>query len=278
MATAREKTPKSLDFEITAPLAMGLSKGKGWGRDESEHLSPWLRFTVCPSKFPDRQEIWLVPRSEGNEGTKRLGFDRKTSRQLTSEIKGSLSFVTRGLAIIEDASDTPSSTIGTLSHGPAYESADYGHAEFYHIEINLNESDFNQIRDIFLSGKPPSGISIWTPDVEYGNAPDGSDKIWEVWESGHSTFAKIVGFSLSFSTDIPRVGVGLRKTEDEEENEREETAKIKEAILHSREDIQLLCYGQAALNSSFAGLRTQINILIAVAVVIAIITAFHFKF
>ncbi len=146
----------------------------------------------------------------------------------------------------------PTPTIGTLFHIPAYASADYGHAESYNIEINLNESDCNQIRSIFLSGRPPSGISIWTPDVDYGNAPDGSDKIWDIWESEHTTFAKIVGFSLSFCTDIPRVGVGLRKTEDEEENEREEMEKINEAILHSRDDIQLLCYGQSALNSSLS--------------------------
>jgi hypothetical protein len=277
MTATREKTSRSLSFEITAPLAMGLSMGKA-GLDEAEHPSPWLRFSICPSKFPDRQEIWLVPKSEGNEETKRTGFDRKTSRRLTSEIEGSLSFVTRGLAIIEEASDVPTSTIGTLSHGPEYASADYGHPEFYHIEINLNESEFNLIRDIFLSGKPPSGISIWTPDVEYGYASDGSDKTWEVWESKHGTFAKIVGFSLSFSTDILRVGVGLKKSEHEEENEREEMAKIKEAILHSREDIQLLCYGQSALNSSLSGLRKQINIVIAVSIVIAIIAALHFRF
>jgi hypothetical protein len=243
MTAIGKKTAKSLRFEITAPLGMGLSKGKA-GLAESGDLSPWLRFTICPSKFPDdRQEIWLVPKSEGNEGTQRFGFDRKTSRQLTSEIEGSLSFVTHTPAIGEEASD--GSTIGTLSHGPVFESAEYGHAEFYNIEINLNEKDFKHIRDIFLSGKSPSGITIWTPDVEYGNAPDGSDKIWEVWETEHSTFAKIVGFSLAFSVDIPRVGVGVKKTEDQEEHEREETEKIKTAILHSREDIQLLCYQQA---------------------------------
>jgi hypothetical protein len=172
----------------------------------------------------------------------------------------------------------PTSTIGTLTYGPAYSGADYGHGEFYNIEINLTEKDFNQLRDIFLSGKPPSAISIWTPDIEYGNAPDGSDKIWEALGTTYGTDAKIVGFSLGFSTDIPRVGVGLKKTETEEESEREETAKIKEAILHSREDIQLLCYGQATMNSSVAGFRKQIDILIAVAVIIAIITALHFRF
>jgi hypothetical protein len=86
---------------------------------------------------------------------------------------------------------------------------------------------------------------------------------------------------LGFSVDIPRVEIGLKKTENEEEGEREETEKIKTAILHSREDIQLLCYQQAALNTSFSGLRKQIGLLISVAVVIAVIAAiatFHFKF
>ena len=278
MTATRKKTAKALRFEVTAPLGMGLSKGEaGLGAFEDD-LSPWLRFTICPSKFPDRQEIWLVPKDEKRDDTKHLQFDRKTWRRLTPEIEGSLSFVTRGLAIIEETSDVPTSTIGTLFYRPAFDDAEYGYAEFYNIEINLNDKDFNHIRDIFLSGKSPSVISIWTPDVEYGIVPDGSDTVWEVWETKYSTFAKITGFSLAFSMDIPRVGVGLKKTDNEEENEREETDKIKTAILHSREDIQLLCYQQAALNISFGGLRKQINILILVAVVIAIIAAFHFKF
>ena len=177
-----------------------------------------------------------------------------------------------------DASKEPTSTIGTLCHLQAYSSADFGQGESYEIEINITDNDFNQIRDIFPSGKPPSGISVWTPNIEYGNAPDGRDKVWEVETDTHGTVAKIVGFSLGFSTDIPRVGVGLKKTENEEENEREETAKLKEAILHSREDIQLLCFGQAAMNATLAGLRRQVYILIAVGVVIAIITAFHSRF
>jgi hypothetical protein len=278
MTATRKKTATALRFEITAPLGMGLSKGEdGLGAFEDEP-SPWLRFTICPSKFPDRQEIWLVPKDEKRDDTERLQFDRKTWRRLTPEIEGSLSFVTRGLDIIEEASDVPTSTIGTLSYGPAFDDAEYGRAEFYNIEINLNEKDFNHIRDIFLSGKSPSVISILTPDVEYGIAPGGSDKVWEVWETKCSTFAKITGFSLAFSMDIPRVGVGLKKTENEEESEREEMEKVKTAILHSREDIQLLCYQQAALNTSFGGFRKQINILIFIAVVIAIIAAFHFKF
>jgi hypothetical protein len=276
MPGAQTDTAKRLEFDVTAPLSMGLAQGK---RDfhESDGLSPSLRFTVRPVQFPRRQTIWLAPKGGERDARQRAQFDAKTWRRLTPEIEGSLSFVTRGLGMV-NASKEPTTTIGTLSHGQAYSSAEYGHGEFYEIEINITDSDFNQIRDIFLSGKSPSGISIWSPDIEYGNAPDGSDKVWEIETDSHGTVAKIVGFSLGFSTDIPRVDVGLKKTEGEEENEREETAKLKQAILHSREDIQLLCFGQAALNSSVVGLRRQVYILIAVAIVIAIFTALHLKF
>jgi hypothetical protein len=145
------------------------------------------------------------------------------------------------------------------------------------IEVNLPGNELSQIRDAFLMGRQPIAITIWTPDVEYGVAPDGSQKVWGVRDDV-STFAAIVGFSLALSTDIPRIGVGPKKTENEEEEELEEAAKLREVILHSREDIQLLCYGHAALNSSVAGLRRQIYILIAVAIVIAIIAVFHPKF
>jgi hypothetical protein len=259
---------------------MGLTKGdRGQARVEND-LSPWVSFTICPQKF--RQDIWLAPKVEEKNKTKRVSFDSKTWRCLTPEIEGSLSFVTGRLAIIEDVSELPTSTIGTLAYSPAFHHAEYGHAESYHIEINLNEKDFNHIRDIFLGGRSPSVITISTPDVEFGNSPNGSEKIWKVLETEYSTYAKITGFSMAFSTDIPRIGgIGLKKTENEEESEREETEKIKTAILHSREDIQLLCYQQAALNTSFGGLRKQMNTLISVAVAIAVVTAiaaFHIRF
>lgn len=270
MIATRKKTAKSLEFEITAPLAMGLSKGSTW-LEESADASFWLRFSVCPLRFPSRQDIYLTPKEEDTDGATEIKYDSKKWRRLTPEIEGSLQFNMRSLAD-QEATDDTKAPIGILSHGPEYSSADYGHAEFYRIEINLPENEFRQIRDTFLTGKPPTSITIWTPDVEHGAAPDGSDKVWAVWDA-HSTFATIVGFALALSTDIPRVGIGLKKTENDEENDAEETAKLKEAILHSREDIQLLCYGQAAMNSAIVGLRKQINVLIAIAIVIAVIVA-----
>jgi hypothetical protein len=59
---------------------------------------------------------------------------------------------------------------------------------------------------------------------------------------------------------------------------REMRGCMREAILHSREDIQLLCFGLNPLASSLSVLRRQINILIAVVIVIAIITMLHGKF
>ena len=299
MAATREKIPRPLRFEIEAPLAMGLSKGATWLGQPVDHLL-WLRFSVCPAKFPDRQTIYLVPKgAERSETTGWIRYNSKKWRRLTPEIEGSLQISVRPLGspsretqadaapllvdpsgadlhsnTAEEAGDATKPAIGKLGHGPEFSHSEYGHAEFYSIELNLPENEFDRIRDAFLIGKQPSAITIWTPDVEHGLAPDGSDIVWEVWDE-HATFATIVGFSMAFSTDLPRVGMGPKKTENEEENEREETAKLKEAILHSREDIQLLCYQQAALNSSVAGLRMQVYILIAVAIVIAIIAALH---
>ncbi len=75
--------------------------------------------------------------------------------------------------------------------------------------------------------------------------------------------------------DISRAGLGLKKTENEEENDKEETTKLKGAILHSREDIQLLCYRQAGMNAAIAGLRKPINIFIAV--VVAVVAALRLR-
>lgn len=281
MIATSEKTAKALTFEIKAPLGMVLSKGER-AFEKSADASLWVRFSICPVKYPRQQTIYLVPKEEETAGIARAKspdgmprFDLGKRRRLTSEIEGSVYFYARPQAD-QNVDDKAKPNIGTLSHGPGFSSSDYGHAEFYCIEINLPQNEFRQILDAFLTGRPPKEITIWTPDVEYGGAPDGSDKVWEVWDA-HHTFATIAGFTLAFSTDIPRVGVGLKKTEDDEENDAEETTKLKEAILHSREDIQLLCFGQASMNSALAGLRKQINVLIAVVVVIAVIVALGFK-
>jgi hypothetical protein len=109
MAATREKTALGLQFEVTAPLAMGLSKGEAGLLRGSKELSPTLSFTICQPQFPIRQDIWLVPKDEKRDPTKRIAFefDRKTWRRLTPDIKGSLSFVTRGLPIREEVSVRP---------------------------------------------------------------------------------------------------------------------------------------------------------------------------
>lgn len=268
MVDARKKTAKRLEFEITAPLAMGLSKGDTELK-ESNDAAFWLRFSVCPARYPSQQTIYLVPKEAETDDTTRTKYDFQKRRRLTHEVEGSLHFNMRSLAD-QEASEESKPDIGELSHGPEYSDREYGHAEFYYIEINLPEDEFRQIRDIFLSGKSPTSIAIWTPDVEYDVGPDGSDKVWPVWDA-HSTFATIVGFSLALSTDIPRVEIGLKKTE----NDAEETTKHKAAILHSREDIQLLCFGQAAMNAAIIGLRKQISILIGVVIVFAVVASLH---
>ena len=149
MIATRERTAKRLAFEITAPLAMGLSKGST-GLEESTDASFWLNFSVCPSKFPNRQTIYLTPKEEDTDSATEIKYNTEKWRQLTPEIEGSLRFNMRSIAD-QEAADDAKALIGTLSHSPEYSSADYGHAEFYHIEINLPENEFRQIRDTFLT-------------------------------------------------------------------------------------------------------------------------------
>lgn len=269
MAATSKKIPRTLGFDIGAPLGMGLLKEE----DKLGKLStllPWLKFSLTPLQYPDKQDIWLFYKPEDESELKNT--DRKR-RRLTADIEGSVSFITRRPESNEAGDGEAVSNTGTLSHYPRFDDAQYGHVEFYNIEIRVSEKDLNKIIRRLLSGKPPTRISIVTPDVEYGYAPDGSDAVWEVWETNHGTYARIVHFSLNFSTDIPRVGVGPKRAEDEEEREREQASSVRAAILQSREDIRLLCQQQATMNGALSGLRRQLTSLTCIMLFIAIVVA-----
>jgi hypothetical protein len=92
MTAMQKETAKRLEFDITAPLSMGLSQGK---RDiyESEGLSPSLRFTIHPAQCPRRQEIWLAPKDGERNARHRLQFDSKTWRLLGSKPNQALGIV-----------------------------------------------------------------------------------------------------------------------------------------------------------------------------------------
>ena len=63
----------------------------------------------------------------------------------------------------------------------------------YGIELQLTEQEFSVVQALFAVGKHPLGGSIATPDLQYGNAPDGSDKEWDIVDC---PYAKITGFEL----------------------------------------------------------------------------------
>ena len=173
---------KCLSFVIVEPVSMGLSFGKK-GLLGCNHSS-WMEFSINVALV--KQAIFLLsPADDTNinindvgskpEGTKR--------RLLTKEIEGTL-----WLRSVSEASPTETesssikkeSSFGCLTYIPKFSSSDYGYNESYVMDVHLPEQELILIRSLFASGKPPSSIYIWTPDVEYGFDSDGSTKYWDV--------------------------------------------------------------------------------------------------
>lgn len=257
-----------LEFEIIEPLSMGLSLGDRGTWGSSVSVSPWLQFSIAPSKYPaSKQNIYIVSSKDSGSNSP-PSIDGKEKKKLSSNIAGNIRFSI--LPIDADKSERWS----YLTYVPEFSDSEYGHEEFLSMVLNLSENEFAQIRNLFVNGKPPSSISIWTPDVESGYAPDGSDKIWDVSSKREVT---ILGFSLNFSIEKPRVLVGIKKTENEQELQAEEEQKLKQAVIESRQDLQLLCYGLSEIKSSLGGLSKQLSTIIVIAILIAIFMAMHLK-
>ena len=207
MNTTDERTARAIGFEITGTLGMGLSTGEAFASAPREP-SWWLTFSICPEKYPSSQEIYLARKEKVQIYDSAKPY-REPRRRLTSEIKGSLQIRVLGLPDLQTGG--ASVAFGELSHGPESKREDFYYAVSYCIQINLPEAEFSEIRNAFLNGKAPTSITVWTPDIEFGFLPDGRDKVWEVWDD-HVTYAQITGFSLALSTDIPRVGIGPKKS------------------------------------------------------------------
>jgi hypothetical protein len=274
-AVPDRNTEKRLSFEVIEPHSMGFSLGRTGLGASDDSPSSWLSFSIVPDKFPVKQNVWLLQtKIDTHAPSESQKSDEPKRRLLTASIKGTLHF--RMLSLDPDkAGNRTTVGVGALTYVPEYSSSDYGHNECYEIEVYLPEKEFTLIRSLFVSGKPPSAISIWTPDIAYGVAPDGSDKVWNVG-SGFST-ANIVGFSISFSTEIQRIIVGVKKTENETEKNAEDVLKTRQEIIESRHDIQLLCFGLSEVKTTLSSLRKQLNILIVIAAIIALFIAMRFR-
>lgn len=256
----------SLSFDVTEPRAMGLRRGDADLPDRS-----WLTFAIKPSTGFRKQSIWLlsdVP-ADAKEGTG-TGFKSGTrwKRQLTESTSGTL-YLHNANPALADANSSNVMWCHEFSHPEHYQE------ECYTIEIVLPEQEFADVRSLFASGKSPSTVSVLTSDIRYGNAPDGSDRDWDI---GTTPDLKVSGYSIGMSVQPSRVLVGPAQTDIEVERAAERAEEVRLAILHSREDVQLLCLTLANTNTQISTLRLQLKVLIiifAVSLAAAILGHLH---
>ena len=264
--SGHQQHPVSLNFEVSEPKAMGLRNG---GADLSDRS--WLTFAVKPPEGFRKQSIWLLSDVPVNakEGTG-TGFKSGTrwKRRLTASTPGTLYLRNANPA----ATDTNGSNVSwchEFSHPEHYQE------ECYAIEILLPEQEFSDVRNLFAAGKSPATVSVLTSDIGYGNAPDGSDRDWDI---GATPNLKISGYSIGLSVQPSRVLVGPAQTDTEVEHAAERAEEVRLAILHSREDVQLLCLTLANTNAQIATIRWQLNVLIvvfAVSLAAAVLSHLH---
>lgn len=251
--SGRQQRTVSLNFDVSEPKTMGLRRGDA---DLPDHS--WLAFAIKPPTGFREQSIWLlsdVP-EDAKEGTG-TGFKSGTrwKRRLTANTPGTL-YLRNANSAAADANGSNVAWCHEFSHPEHYQE------ESYSIEIFLPEQEFADVRNLFAIGKPPSIVSVLTSDIDYGNAPDGSDRDWDIGATPH---LKVSGYSIGMSVEPSRVLVGPAQTDIEVEHAAERSEEVRLAILHSREDIQLLCLTLANTNTQIAKLRWQFNVLIVVA-------------
>lgn len=279
MVTTRAKTAVYLSFEVVRPRGMSMTRGNnGIGERDCSRLS----FSILPPWSSTQQTIWLM--TDESKVTRRadpgLLYSKEPRRRLTKDISGSLVLrspptssatgheqvdVTRTLILDADVkrNDTPDNTedgLGTLTYFPG---STYGIEEGYSIELQLTEQEFSVVQALFAVGKHPLGVSIATPDLQYGRASDGSDKEWDIVDC---PYAKITGFELDMSVDDPRVLVGPKRDESEvaEEAQREQVARG--AVVDTWQNVQLVAQRLAGIALLINQMRAQLGILILLSV------------
>lgn len=253
----------SLNFDVSEPKAMRLRRGYADLPDRS-----WLTFAIKPPTGFREQIIWLlsdVP-VDAKEGTG-TGFKsgNRWQRQLTANTPGTL-YLHNANPAAADANGSSITWCREVSHSEYYQE------ECYTVEILLPEQEFSDVRNLFASGKPPSTISVDTSDIKYGSAPGGSSREWDIETTPH---LKISGYIIGMSVKPSRVLVGPAQTDIEVEPAAERAEEVRLAVLHSREDIQLLCLTLSKTNMQIAALRWQLNMLIAVFAVLLTAAIFN---
>jgi len=250
-----EKRTVTLRFEVGDARTMGFSNGA----DDFLPEEPWMSFSITPTKdYPDRQIIWML---SDNVKHSTSGSEQKTERD--GQWRWILTEKTSGTLLLRSAKPgAPLKGDGSnVTWFPETSGLDYFSEESYSIDLLVPDHDFNDIRSLLAAGKPPSKVCVYTSDVEFDRAPSGNGREWHV---GTTSFAKVTAFSIGLSVAAPHVFVGLKKTEIEIEDAAERDEQLRQAVLESRQDIQLLCHGLANTNALVNAVRRQSQIQIGV--------------
>jgi hypothetical protein len=240
MVSTRGKFVLPLTFSVGDLQSLGIHRGNN-GFDTRNRS--WMTFSITvPSRFSSDQSIWLLSdEAEDNKADAKPGYissKRKRHRQLTAAARGTFHLRSQ----IEPGPDGDPDTLAWNNEFPGTE---FYHEECYILNLSLPEREFNDIRTLLASGKPPSTVTVYTSDVSFGSSPNGNDREWDIEEN---RFLAILGYSIEMSVATQRVMVDAKRTDLENEAAAETDEAFRKAVLDAREDIQLLSFRQAHLN------------------------------
>jgi len=254
----------SLYFDIIEPRSVAMRRGEAslYSRDVS-----WVSFKVAPDRigYP-RQIIWLVSEENSPIGKKcRPGSvrDGKRHRMLTDETDGFLRLRCFHGQQVEGNSEERDGISWCFEHS----SSDFYQAECYEIQVTLSEADFDKIILLISAGRYPSSIYVHTEEIPFGNAPDASDREWNLSDS---SFAAITGCFISTDIEPTRVLVGPKPTEAEEEAAAERESEAARQSADTANGVAALCSGLASTNAllNAALFKSSALILLVAAVLV----------
>jgi hypothetical protein len=174
---------KDVRFRILDETSAGLQIGNiGAGSD----ASPWVTYAIAPVLHPDKQTVYL------DTGPRDERFTSKGSRWHSGKIPGTVRFR------LPPAGDEPTS-FGSLSHRPAVDDPEHGREESYHIEAWLPPAAMDNLWHSIRDGRPPIRLGIYTAEIDFGIAPDGSDRRWNI-EEKHSSQVGLEGIIVDYAT------------------------------------------------------------------------------
>jgi hypothetical protein len=217
-----------IEFEVT-----GLSSS-GFRAEGESGAASWVSFDIRQPSYPLRSApIYLVcGRGEAPQGDQHNEQTPKR-RQLPENIAGTL--VIRAGPV--DGAKALGSALGTLSYNAAWTVGKHSEPEGYSVSLHLRNQDCERIQQLAFTGRIPSLVTIYTPDIEYDYHGDHRILNWNInedfHEQSHGQFGDAKIFDVHFAYPSYPLSVFAENNAGEFViREREErSAQISQAIL-----------------------------------------------